>query len=149
MAANSSSSLTPTNTPALITSSTLHSSQNTTPSSTSSLIDKSNNVPLRMNEYFQSSTIKIDIGPEREYWNIPRALLIAKVPYLQPILQPSSAEKDTAGIVMHKEEPATFAHVVDWMLTGEIGIHQRHHEDEAELFLPLLALHAFALRWKM
>ena len=50
---------------------------------------------------------------------------------------------------MHKEEPSTFAHVVDWMLTGEICIPSEHHENEAEPFLPLLELHAFALRFKM
>ncbi|KAG4423448.1 hypothetical protein IFR04_003415 [Cadophora malorum] len=167
MATNLLSSLTPTNTPALTMSSTIPLSQDTAPSSLSTLVNEANNATPRMNEYgsqhlkaledsntnrvryFKSPTIKIDIGPERAHWNIPRSLLLAKIPYLKPILEPSSTEKDTAGIVMHNEDPSTFAHVVDWMLTGEICTPQDHQENESELFLPLLALHAFALRFKM
>lgn len=35
------------------------------------------------------------------------------------------------------------------MLTGEICVPGGYHENDSELFLPLLALHAFALRFKM
>jgi hypothetical protein len=101
--------------------------------------------------YFKTPmNIFIIVGPTQVSWRLPADLLCDKLPGFTPTVQASLRESNALSIHLKKEDPAVFATVVDWLLSGNLDCHKSHEladSNESHHSLHWYKVHAFAERY--